>query len=531
MPAVRVFCKRFHVPDDVAGATILGAALNAPELFTAVVATLVQKNNVGVGVVMGSWNFNILLISGFSALVARQKLRSRQLKVNWIFLQRDVYFYFLAVLLIVVFCRDSVLTWPECALMVATYIAYVLVCLYTGRITRHWCPNAVHKPRRRREVVIRVEQSGGLDLGPLDPRAGLTEGEVLQSLRDLSPPRGIADNLLSRSQEIRHIMGLELPPEAEAEAEAEDEVGATTPLLVSYNPQVSSRLGLSSSGASVFGLSLSLRGVFTDPISEIEHKERLSKEERKRLIHLARHPDHPNEVAIDWRLVDCALDEEDVIEPYARDALVIAEEIELSEGEEEYHAEHLLAWPDQGDFWSKFLYVVNFPFNAVVHFTVPWSERIYPLTGALAIIWLALISYVLSDLSKKFGDALLIPDKIVGLTLDAVGTSMPNLLAAVMASKKGKVETAVCQAFGSNTFDALVAFGLVQFIRCGMNGFRPVYVKADGVDEDGVVDIVILFLYLWFLYFFRMRLTRGFGGFCIVVYFAWLASQFYKIYH
>ena len=72
---------------------------------------------------------------------------------------------------------------------------------------------------------------------------------------------------------------------------------------------------------------------------------------------------------------------------------------------------------------------------------------------------------------------------------------------------------------------------MVQFIRCGMNGFRPVYVKADGVDEDGVVDIVILFLYLWFLYFFRMRLTRGFGGFCIVVYFAWLASQFYKIYH
>ena len=49
---------------------------------------------------------------------------------------------------------------------------------------------------------------------------------------------------------------------------------------------------------------------------------------------------------------------------------------------------------------------------------------------------------------------------------------MPNLLAAVMASKQGKVETAICQAFGSNTFDALVAFGLVQGLRCCANGLR-----------------------------------------------------------
>ena len=76
-----------HIP------TVLGAALNAPELFTAMISTLATDNDVGIGIVMGSFNFNIFIVTGVVALVARRKLRSRQLKIEWLFLQRDVYFY------------------------------------------------------------------------------------------------------------------------------------------------------------------------------------------------------------------------------------------------------------------------------------------------------------------------------------------------------------------------------------------------------------------------------------------------------
>jgi Ca2+/Na+ antiporter len=111
LPAMQATCKKLHIPDDVAGATLLGASLNAPELFTSAVSTFATHNDVGVGVVVGSFNFNIFMITGVTALVARRKLRSRQLKVEWLFLQRDVYFYAISVGLLVIFCRDEVLEW------------------------------------------------------------------------------------------------------------------------------------------------------------------------------------------------------------------------------------------------------------------------------------------------------------------------------------------------------------------------------------------------------------------------------------
>ena len=59
LPAMQAVCKKLHIPDDVAGATLLGASLNAPELFSSAVSTFATHNDVGVGVVVGSFNFNM----------------------------------------------------------------------------------------------------------------------------------------------------------------------------------------------------------------------------------------------------------------------------------------------------------------------------------------------------------------------------------------------------------------------------------------------------------------------------------------
>ena len=126
-----------------------------------------------------------------------------------------------------------------------------------------------------------------------------------------------------------------------------------------------------------------------------------------------------------------------------------------------------------------------------------------------------------------------------------------------MASRSGKVETAIYQAFGSNTFDALVAFGekfrgnlsqrtekkisstdffllwcscvsgAVQGLRSALNQFKPVPVLAKGVDRDGLVDIAILVVYCAALFVFRMRLTRIFGYFCLVTYCVWISATLY----
>lgn len=524
VPATRRFCDYFHIPDDVAGATVLGAALNAPELFTGAIATLVQHNNVGVGVVMGSWNFNVFLISGLGAIVARRKLRSRQLKLNWLFLQRDVYFYAASVLAIVLFTRDGILTWPECLGMVLIYVAYVIICAYSGAMASLMFPGRKrYKPRRREEALVNVDADGDLDF-TLHPRDA--ERSAVFTQADLSSERTLAE--LARDEAFRTPAALEslrvqevntllhssrdhaLPDALATEAGPGTQAHESTPLLAPRH--VGSPAKATTSGR-FLGASQ------TDDW------------ERKLSIHASRCPEHPQQLSIDLRLVQSAHDPLDRDEPWATDALAIAEEVGLEEEAEDYHAAHVLALPGEGATRLQWLlYIINFPFHVIVHFTMPYGKSLATnaVAATIAMAWLAGISFLLSGLSQSFGEALLVPDRIVGLTLDAVGTSMPNALAALSAAKLGNCEVAICQAFGSNTFDALIAFGLVQFVKVGMGGFQPIVVKAKGVEKDGVVDLAMLFMYVWLLYFFRMRLTKRFGWACLVLYFGWLGCQLAK---
>ena len=54
VPAVTKLCNKWHIPDDVAGATILGAALNSPEIFSNLVGLYILDSPVGVGLIMGT---------------------------------------------------------------------------------------------------------------------------------------------------------------------------------------------------------------------------------------------------------------------------------------------------------------------------------------------------------------------------------------------------------------------------------------------------------------------------------------------
>lgn len=57
-----------------------------------------------------------------------------------------------------------------------------------------------------------------------------------------------------------------------------------------------------------------------------------------------------------------------------------------------------------------------------------------------------------------------ISDRIIGLTIVALGTSLPELVTSVVASKKGKADIAVGNIIGSNLFNVLFVLGTVSLI-------------------------------------------------------------------
>jgi Ca2+/Na+ antiporter len=57
-----------------------------------------------------------------------------------------------------------------------------------------------------------------------------------------------------------------------------------------------------------------------------------------------------------------------------------------------------------------------------------------------------------------------VPKAIIGLTILAAGTSVPDLMSSIIVAKRGKGDMAISNGIGSNIFDILVGLGSVYFV-------------------------------------------------------------------
>ena len=114
---------------------------------------------------------------------------------------------------------------------------------------------------------------------------------------------------------------------------------------------------------------------------------------------------------------------------------------------------------------GRMLYAVSLPMLLCFWLTVPDVRRPklarwYPVTMAMAVVWLAFLAETMMDGADKVACLLAIPDDVMGLAVTAGGTSLPNLFASVIVAKQGLGNMAVSNAFGSNTFNIFVALAL-----------------------------------------------------------------------
>jgi len=69
VPTVDIMCERWAITEDVAGATLMAFACNGPELLTNTCAIFLTHSKVGMGTIVGSAIFNVLVITGACPLV------------------------------------------------------------------------------------------------------------------------------------------------------------------------------------------------------------------------------------------------------------------------------------------------------------------------------------------------------------------------------------------------------------------------------------------------------------------------------
>uniref|UniRef100_A0A3B3DTG2 Sodium/calcium exchanger membrane region domain-containing protein n=1 Tax=Oryzias melastigma TaxID=30732 RepID=A0A3B3DTG2_ORYME len=72
VPSLEKVSENLQLSQDVAGATFMAAGSSAPELFTSLIGVFITKGDVGVGTIVGSAVFNILVIIGLCGIFSGQ---------------------------------------------------------------------------------------------------------------------------------------------------------------------------------------------------------------------------------------------------------------------------------------------------------------------------------------------------------------------------------------------------------------------------------------------------------------------------
>lgn len=121
------------------------------------------------------------------------------------------------------------------------------------------------------------------------------------------------------------------------------------------------------------------------------------------------------------------------------------------------------------------------------------------------------------------GDLLAVPQAVSGLTIVALGTSLPELAASVMAARRGDVEIAVGNVVGSNIFNVFFILGVSAVIR--PLPFNP----AANVDM-GVMMAASISLFI-FMFTGRVRIMdRWEGTWVLLIYLLYIAYLLYPLF-
>ena len=140
----------------------------------------------------------------------------------------------------------------------------------------------------------------------------------------------------------------------------------------------------------------------------------------------------------------------------------------------------------------------------------PLRCAVYIVGGLAAIVWGGdLVVENASAIAASFG----LSQNLIGLTIVALGTSLPELVTSIVASRKGENGLALGNVIGSNIFNILMVLGASAAI-------HPLLVNPFSVYDIGF--LIIASAITWILCRSRNRISRMEGTFMLAMYLVYL---------
>ena len=146
-----------------------------------------------------------------------------------------------------------------------------------------------------------------------------------------------------------------------------------------------------------------------------------------------------------------------------------------------------------------------------------WKNVLWMVVGLACLIYGSnLFVDAASYVAYRFG----VRQSVVGLTIVAGGTSLPELATSVVAARKGQSALAIGNAIGSNVFNILLILGITAVV-CPM--------RIMGINIIDLSMMIISMGLLWIFAYTKYMVSRREGFLLIAGFFAYMAWLFYLL--
>ena len=146
-----------------------------------------------------------------------------------------------------------------------------------------------------------------------------------------------------------------------------------------------------------------------------------------------------------------------------------------------------------------------------------WKNILYLVIGLAGLV---IGSNLFVDSASDVALTLGISEGVVGLTIVAGGTSLPELATSVVAARKGQSAIAIGNVIGSNVFNILLILGLTSTI-------SPM--EIEGITTIDMAVMLLSVILVWLFSRTRYTVERWEGAVLVLGYLAYLAWMLYNL--
>lgn len=147
----------------------------------------------------------------------------------------------------------------------------------------------------------------------------------------------------------------------------------------------------------------------------------------------------------------------------------------------------------------------------------PWMAALWIVIGLVCLVVGSNIFVSgATELARMWG----VSEAVIGLTIVAGGTSLPELATSIVAAKKGQSAIAIGNVIGSNVFNVFMILGATGLI-------KPM--QTQGITLVDLSLLLISAVLLWLFSFTRYKVERWEGGVLVLVFAAYLSWLLYNI--